>query len=81
MSIKERIRRRASQVSSFISYFDLFKEPIPGFNIEGRTSVGTLLGSLLSICIIIVMLDYGEIKFEILVNKVNPTITLSKKLQ
>ena len=60
MSVKERIRRQASQVSGFISYFDLFKEPIPGFNIEGRTSgVGTLIGSLISISLIIVMILYG----------------------
>ena len=81
MSVKERIRRQASQVSGFITSLDLFKEPIPGFNIEGRAGVGTLIGSLLSISLVIVMTLYGEIKFDILVNRLNPTITLTKDQQ
>ena len=53
---KDKIRRQASQVSDTIRSFDFFQLPIPGFNIEGRTSgVGTLIGSLLSISLIIVM--------------------------
>ena len=78
MSVKERIRRQASQVSGFITSFDFFKKPIPGFNIEGRAGVGTLLGSLISISLVIVMLLYGSTKFDILVNRLNPTITLTK---
>ena len=77
MNIKESIRRRASQVNVLFSSFDFFKEPIPGFNIEGRTrGVGTLIGSLLSISLVIVMILYGGIKFNILVNRLKPSITV-----
>ena len=58
---------------------DFFKEPIPGFNIEGRVGVGTLLGSLISIILTIVMFLYGGMKFDILVNRLNPTITLTEE--
>ena len=81
MSVKERIRRQASQVSGFITSLDLFKEPIPGFNIEGRAGVGTLIGSLLSISLIIVMILYGGIKFDILVNRVKPSISVESEYQ
>ena len=79
MSVKESIRRRARSVGDTFLSFDFFQEPIPGFNIEGRTTVGTLIGSLLSISLVIVMTLYGEIKFDILVNRLNPTIILTKE--
>ena len=79
MSVKERIRRQASQVSGFIRSLDFFKEPIPGFNIEGRAGVGSLLGSSIAVGLIIVMFLYGAIKFIILVNRVNPSLTQSRE--
>ena len=76
---KERIRHRTSQVSATIRSWDFFKQPIPGFNIEGKVDAGTLLGSLISVCLILLMLLYGTFKFDILVHRLNPTITVVEK--
>ena len=81
MSVKERIRRQASQVSGFIRSLDFFKEPIPGFNIEGRAGVGSLLGIVISVSLVIIMSLYGSMKFDVLVNRVNPTITVADEPQ
>ena len=81
MISKEKIRHRANQVSDTIRSLDLFQQPIPGFNIKGKTSEGTLLGSLVSISLIVVMILYGAIKFDILTNRVNPTISVEEELQ
>ena len=53
----------------------MFQKPVPGFNIAGKTGVGTLLGSLCSLFLIIIMTLYGLIKFDHLISKHNPTIT------
>ena len=80
MKNKNQIRHRASQVSDNIKSLDFFRKPIPGFNIEGKAaSEGTLLGTLVSVLLIIVMLLYGAVKFDILVNMVNPSITVSEQ--
>ena len=81
MISKEKIKHRANQVSDAIRSLDLFQQPIPGFNIKGKTSEGTYLGSLVSISLIVVMILYGAIKFNILANRVNPTITFEEELQ
>ena len=81
MFSKEKIRHRASQVGETFRSLDLFKEPIPGFNIEGRAGVGTYLGSLVTISLIIVMFLYGTMKFDRLVNRVNPSITIMEEPQ
>ena len=79
MDIKERIRRRASQVSGTMRSIDFFQTPIPGLNIEGKSGEGTLLGSMITIVLIIVIFLYGTTKFEILVNRVNPEITIAEE--
>ena len=53
----------------------MFQEPIPGFNIAGKTGVSTLLGSLCSLALIIIMTLYGLVKIDTLVNKLNPALT------
>ena len=75
MISKEKIKHRANLFSDAIRSLDLFQQPIPGFNIKGKTSEGTFLGSLVSISLIVVMILYGAIKFNVLTNRVNPTIT------
>ena len=74
---KDRSRHRANFVSDTIRSLDFFQTPIPGFNIEGRSGMGTLLGSLISISLTIVMLLYGALKFDILVNRANPAINVA----
>ena len=53
---------------------DIFKRSMPGFNLRGNESVGTLFGSFLSICLIILIFLYGLIKFDKLVERLDPTI-------
>ena len=81
MFIKKKIRHRASQFSDTIRSLDFFQQPIPGFNIEGKASEGTLLGTLISVGLIIVMFLYGALKFNILVHRVNPEITVTEEPQ
>ena len=59
----------------------MFQAPVPGFNIAGKTGVGTLLGSLCSLLLIIIMTLYGLIKLDQLVNKIDPTITTVSEKQ
>ena len=79
MIFKDKIRHRASQISGAIRLLDFFKQPVPSFNIEGKESEGTLLGSMITISLIIVMFLYGMLKFDILVNRLNPNITLAQE--
>ena len=51
---------------SFLSS-DLFAQQI-GFNIEGKKSLGSVFGALMSICIIAIVLIYGRYKLEDWIN-------------
>ena len=53
---------------------DAFREPIPVFNIRGKTSVSTRAGGLLTICIFTVVIMFAIIRFEHMMSKYNPNI-------
>ena len=68
-------------MSGTIRSLDFFKKSIPAFNIQGKEGEGSLLGSLMTTGLFMVMFLYGSLKFDILVNRVNPTLTVEEKLQ
>ena len=53
---------------------DAFREPIPVFNIRGKTSVRTRAGGVLTILIATVVLMYAAVRFEHMISKYNPNI-------
>ena len=65
---------RCTQKNS-LAALDLFSQPVPSFNIRGRTKIPTLLGSILSGIVILVMLFYGANKYIQLLQRSNPTIS------
>ncbi len=52
----------------------MFGLPIPGFNFEGRTKIGTRIGSLLSIAMLTTTFCIAVVKFVHMYGKHNPDI-------
>ena len=59
---------------SVLEEIDAFSEPIPFFNIRGKTSISTQVGGLLTILIAFVIAMYAIIKGEHMLSKYNPNI-------
>lgn len=53
----------------------MFGESLPTFNVKGNTEVSTTTGGILTVLIVIVLLIYGAIKFDMLMDKYNPEIS------
>ena len=58
-----------------LAAMDLFAEPVPNFNIRGKTKVSSVLGSILSAILLLIVLFYGANKFTFLLERRNPTIS------
>ena len=54
---------------------DLFGQPVPAFNIKGKSKVKTAVGGILSAVIIAVTLGYSIMKIHDLMLKANPVIS------
>ena len=63
----------------FIRRQDIFKQKIPAFSLEGRTSVETTVGALCSILIIALTFAFGLLKLQHLVDRKNPLITRTRQ--
>ena len=53
---------------------DMFGEPLPGFNIEGRREVRTYLGGFVSFVIIYILFMFSVLKLQHLLSKHNPVV-------
>ena len=53
---------------------DKFGKDVPAFNINGETKVNTVVGGIISTCILTLVFIYAGIKFDHLVNRENPNI-------
>ena len=53
---------------------DNFGKEVPAFNINGQTKVNTVVGGIISTCILTLVFIYAGIKFDHLVNRENPNI-------
>ena len=53
----------------------MFGQPVPAFNIKGKSKVKTAVGGILSAVIIAVTLGYSIMKIHDLMLKANPVIS------
>ena len=58
-----------------IEKVDILPQPIPGFNVRGKTEIYTKFGGLVSIGIITVMICFATVKFIQLESRSNPLIS------
>jgi hypothetical protein len=56
----------------FADKWDIFASPIPNFNIENQTHIGSSLGVLASFILVTSVLAYSVVKFIHLMEKHNP---------
>jgi hypothetical protein len=63
----------------WIDSFDFFGVPIPGLNFESRSSIGTWVGVLVTICLFTTQLLYTGLRFTQLITKHNPQITVAEE--
>ena len=66
---------KSNTIRKALDYLDLFKAPIPSFNIGGRTSVPSLIGGICSFLVMMLVLMYSALKFKQLTNRTNPNIS------
>ena len=74
MRKREQKKRSAWTAQSVLEEIDAFSEPIPVFNIRGKTSVSTKAGGFLTICVATVVLMFSIIRCEHMISKYNPNI-------
>ena len=67
--------KRSMKIPGFVQSMDIFKRPLPAFNIRGRSEIGTVTGALLSFLLIIILLFYSMVKISQLISQTNPTIS------
>ena len=58
----------------FLKKFDIFGRDIPSFNINGKNTIQTIPGVIVSILIGLLTLSFGILKFEHLVRRKQPFI-------
>ena len=61
MNKKEQRKRQAWTAQTVLEEIDAFGEPIPVFNVRGKTSVQTHIGGVVTILIAIVVLVYATV--------------------
>ena len=55
---------RMFRLQNSLETLDLFKQPLPQFNMHGRTKIPTITGAIMSFIIVNVMLLYSLTKFS-----------------
>ena len=62
-------------VSNVLHSIDVFQEPIPMFNVNGKSSVSSFLGGIFTLVLFSIVLTYATHKFIHLESKKNPVIS------
>ena len=70
----ERARKKCTFKKTLYS-FDIFPIPTPSFNVEGKTTISSKLGSLLGMWVSLIMLFYGANKCGMMLVRKNPTVS------
>lgn len=68
-------RGAAWKMPNALRSIDQFRVPLPGFNIGGEESFGTMEGGLFTLILFLLMTVYGVHKFSVLLSKRNPNLT------
>lgn len=61
-------------LSNTLDTIDLFKKPLPAFNMRGRSHVPSFCGAFASVLVLMIVTLYGLSKFFHLIMKHNPNI-------
>ena len=59
---------------------DMYREPLPGFNIEGSTHVRTYCGGCITLIISLVLFMFSTLKLQHLLQKHNPVVNTHVKV-
>ena len=62
----------------FLKDVDMFSEPVPSFNINGRTHIRTWLGACISVQILLIVMAFSVQKLQHLFMRKNPLINTNK---
>ena len=65
-------------IPRFIKDLDMFGQPMPGFNINGRSVVKTSFGACVSTIILVLTGMFALLKFRHLVEHKNPSLSTNK---
>lgn len=63
------------KASKILENLDLFKSSLPSFNLRGETELASSCGTVISMCILGIMLVYASLKMMSLTTRSNPSIT------
>ena len=66
------MKNSGRKVGGFFDKWDYFGEPIPNFNIEGATKLGSSIGLLFSIAMWLIIIGYASLKGIYLFSRYNP---------
>ena len=67
-------KREEPYVTHSLKKLDLFGQPLPAFNLKGKSEVNTFCGSMVSLLLIYVVIMFGTLKLTHLLSHHGPTI-------
>jgi hypothetical protein len=56
-------KKKGNETGTFFDKWDLFATPVPPFNFETQSQVGTSIGAMTSLLLVTVVLAYAAMKF------------------
>ena len=63
------------QSEKLLEHLDFFKQPIPTLNLNGKVRTSTLIGSFISLSMLLVLAVYADYKLAILISRKNPIVS------
>lgn len=79
-NLKQKSKSRYKQVKKKCFTLDMFSEQLPQFNLRGEQTKASWCGTLSSLILLTLMISYGSLKLETLLQRKNPTISFSEKI-
>ena len=73
--LRKNLKPSAKGMTKTFERLDAFGEPLPSFNIKGKTRVHSLTGGLCTLILIFVILSYASVKFEHLITRHSPIMS------
>ena len=66
---------KGMRMANLLKKIDQFGRPLPSFNLNGETEAHTVTGGLVTFTIIVIILSYGSLKLDHLINNHNANVT------
>jgi hypothetical protein len=74
---KTRIEKKKElREEDFLANYDIFAKEMPGFTLKGKHEVGTWIGFIWTVGLIILMIFYGYLKLNEVLLRENPSLNL-----